>query len=217
MKNTTLWENENSDAALLRLTNRPVANLYREDNPLDNQAYLQKRYDTALLYLPFPAAFNEAISVLRMDIRQQRKNKENYQAHLDRLYQLAVWFSFCDISYVPEVPCVGYFVFEHIVGSKITSLPFSYDEIGYEKLPSLGKSDIKLLVEHYGEPKNHSTLNEKYQHLWTSYIEKMVVKQREIQVLIKKGHITFDDQELRNNPLKVNNELRNDLFCFILE
>lgn len=217
MDNAQLWENEDKQGALARLSKTYSGQYLESGGIVVNPDNLQKRYDLAIERLPLPAFFREAVTVLRMDIKQQIKNGEDYLAHLQRLYNLAVWFSFCDMSREERVPCVGFVIFEHIIGSVITSLPFTYSEIGYEKLSLLKKTDVRLLVKNYGEPENHTTLNEKYRTLWESYIDKLIIIEDKKRSDINNGLITFDEEQLASNPIGVNKSLRESLFVYVLE
>ena len=65
----------------------------------------------------------------------------------------------------------GYNVIEHTPGGKLNSLPFDYQSTGYSKL-DLTKTDIKWIVEQWGEPKRHSTLHKDYHGLWVEQEDK---------------------------------------------
>jgi len=126
------------------------------------------RLTIAINKLPLPAAFRESVLSLRAIIRQKRKLKEPIDCELKLLYWLAAIDSFSiPYSYFLRQP--GYNVIESIPGKIIKSLPFSYNNLGYNKLNLLNKTDIKWLVEIWGEPQSHSTLNEIHNDIWHKY------------------------------------------------
>lgn len=131
---------------------------------------LDKRLTIALDNLPLPGAFREAKIALRATIRSKRKSKQDYAAELELIYRLAVIESF-SIPYSKRLKMPGYNVIEHTPGGKLNSLPFNYQSTGYSKL-DLTKTDIKWIVEQWGEPKRHSTLHKDYYGLWVEQEDK---------------------------------------------
>lgn len=127
-----------------------------------------KRLNLALENLPLPASFREAAVATRALIREKRKAKENHDEELAMLYWLAAINSF-SIPYSTVLQEPGYNVIESIPGAKLKNLPFSYNELGYEKLELLNKTDIKWLVECWGEPTAHTTLHEVHIDVWRKY------------------------------------------------
>jgi hypothetical protein len=88
------------------------------------------------------------------------------------LYWLAAINSF-SIPYSTVLQEPGYNVIESIPGEKLKSLPFSYHELGYNKLELLKKTDIKWLIELWGEPTAHTTLHEMHNDVWRQYETKL--------------------------------------------
>jgi len=135
------------------------------------------RLTIAIDKLPLPAAFRESVLSLRAIIRQKRKLKEPIDRELKLLYWLAAIDSFSiPYSYFLRQP--GYNVVESIPGKIIKSLPFSYNNLGYNKLNLLNKTDIKWIVELWGEPQAHSTLNEIHNDTWHKYEIILLEKQK---------------------------------------
>ena len=54
-------------------------------------------------------------------------------------------------------------------GEELKALPFSYADLGYEKLPLLNKTDAKWLTQSWGLPKKHTTLNKLHRETWVKY------------------------------------------------
>lgn len=129
-----------------------------------------KRLTIALDNLPLPGAFRDAKIALRATIRSKRKSKQDYADELELIYRLAVIESF-SIPYSKRLKMPGYNVIEHTPGGKLNSLPFNYQNTGYYKL-DLTKTDIKWIVEQWGEPKRHSTLHKDYHDLWVEQEDK---------------------------------------------
>ena len=133
-----------------------------------------RRLDLANKHLPLPAAFREAVKALRQMVREERKVGRNVRDHIKRIYELAAVESFgLDYSDVLQQP--GYNVMEYASRHGLWELKVAYDELGYEQLRLLTKTDRKWISELWGEPKAHRTLNEIHRREWTRY--EMEVKQ----------------------------------------
>ena len=132
-----------------------------------------KRLQMAMEHLPLPAAFREAAVATRAIIRAKRKARENYEAELGMLYWLAAIASFM-LPYAERLKEPGFNVIESIPGKRLRSLPINYGNLGYEQLGLLNKTDKKWIVEAWGEPGKHSTLNQVHRWLWDEYEEKLI-------------------------------------------
>ena len=131
-----------------------------------------KRLSLALENLPLPASFREAAIATRALIREKRKQKSDFDEELALLYWLAAINSF-SIPYSEVLQEPGYNVIESIPGKKLKGLPFTYKSLGYEKLELLNKTDVKWLVERWGESERHMTLHEMHNGLWREYESKL--------------------------------------------
>jgi len=136
-----------------------------------------KRLEVALENMPLPASFSEASIATRALIRDKRKQGEAYDEELALLYWLAAINSF-SIPYSEVLKEPGYNVMESIPGKKLKGLPFSYKSLGYEKL-LLNKTDIKWLIENWGEPDTHTTLHEMHNDVWVEYELKLKGKRNQ--------------------------------------
>jgi len=65
---------------------------------------------------------------------------------------------------------------ESVPGKTVTSLPFTYDQLGYRKLRLVNKTDIKWMIEAWGEPKEHTTLNAMHKATWDHYEDILIQK-----------------------------------------
>lgn len=136
-----------------------------------------KRLEIAMNNLPLPGAFREALIAIRALIRNKRTEKQPYVDELSLLYWLAGIYSFA-IPYSTYLKQPGFNVLQSMPGSVIKTLPFTYFELGYEKLELLSKTDIKWCVETWGLPKSHSTLHELHKKIWNKYEKELKVKQK---------------------------------------
>ena len=137
-----------------------------------------KRLKLAIDNLPLPAAFREAAVAVRALIREKKTSKTNYDDELALLYWLAAINSF-SIPYSTVLQEPGYNVIELIPGRELKALPFTYDELGYDKLELLIKTDIKWLVELWGEPTKHTTMHELHIDVWQQYESKLKAERKE--------------------------------------
>jgi hypothetical protein len=145
-----------------------------------------KRLAMAMDNLPLPSAFREAAVALRALIRQKRKAKEAFNDELALLYWFAAIDSF-SIPYSSYLQQPGYNVIESMPGKVIKTLPFSYFELGYEKLELLNKTDIKWCIEAWGEPQGHTTLHEIHKDIWQRYEKALPAKQKkELDAMLAK-------------------------------
>jgi hypothetical protein len=132
-----------------------------------------ERLSLALSNLPLPAAFREAAVALRSSIRARRKCGESYESELELLYKLAAIRSFM-LDYAPALQSPGFNVMSSIPGGMVASLPYTYLELGYEKLAILNSTDRRWLVEKWGEPSGHTTLNLLHRPVWDEYEQKLI-------------------------------------------
>ena len=140
----------------------------------------EKRLTMALEHLPLPHAFKEAAVAVRAIIRERRKSKEAFEQYVTWLYWLAASRSFM-VPYSERLREPGYNVMESVPGYVIRSLNFDYSTVGHEKLDLLNNTDRKWLVECWGEPEKHSTLNALHRDVWNEYEEKLIAKRRNPQ------------------------------------
>ena len=134
-----------------------------------------KRIRRALEKLPLPAAFREAAIAAREIIREKIKNHQDYEEDLALLYWLAALNSF-SVPYSELLQEPGYNVIESVPEKTLKGLLFTYQDLGYEQLVLLNKTDRKRMVELWGYPKSHSTLHEIHHDLWCEYEQKFKAK-----------------------------------------
>lgn len=150
------------------------------------------RLATALENLPLPAAFREGCVAARMLIRKFGIQTAEGQEMLKLLYWLAAVESFM-LDYAPVLQQPGFNVMESIPGSVMRELPFTFDQLGYDRLPLLNKTDKKWLVDAHGPPSAHRTLNDLHRSLWDRFEGVLAAKRKredvelfgEIRAIIK--------------------------------
>jgi hypothetical protein len=137
----------------------------------------EKRLETAIGYLPLPAAFNEAAIALRALVSRHMEEQRDPTASLKLLY----WFS-AVASFMParaeKAQAPGFSVVAIIPGARLFGLKFDWNTLGYEKLPLLTARDIRMLIALWGEPQTHRTLLELHPELWSEYEEKLIERVR---------------------------------------
>lgn len=161
------WQQEKSLQDVgLRVENRPDTGFLSWSNYIKkHREDPSQRYQVAQQFLPWPIGFKESVLALRAMIRDKRKADIDYKPELLSLYHLAAWESFCP-KQCESIDEPAFKVFEQIPGGLITALPVDYQQLGYQQLKLMTKTDAKMLVNLYGEPKQHSTLNQLYAEVW---------------------------------------------------
>lgn len=124
-----------------------------------------ERLEMAKRYFPLPGAFREALIACRALIRAKKKAKEAFTQELATLYHVAALESF-GLGYSTKCELPGFTLLEQIDFKEIEKLAYTYAEIGYKHLKGLKETDVKWLVDAWGEPLSHSTLNWKYSEKW---------------------------------------------------
>ena len=136
------------------MSTKEFVNWVDEVEKLEGKGDLQGALAIYRENFPLPYAFRNALVAIRKHIREKRKNKEDYGNFLEALYNTAVcenffnsvkWFDVIDIDLctLTAQPLIG----------QITN---PYHQIGSKELKLLKTTDIKWLVERWGEPNRHS-------------------------------------------------------------
>jgi hypothetical protein len=127
-----------------------------------------ERLRMAIENLPLPAAFREAAIATRALIRARMKRREDHADELALLYWLGAIESF-GVPYSEYLQQPGFNVLQSVPGQVIKSLPFTYNQLGYQELGLLNQTDAKWCVSLWGEPQTHTTLNSLHADLWHKY------------------------------------------------
>ena len=89
---------------------------------------------------------------------------------MDALYQFAQQHAFLYEEFFDKR--LGYpvhVVVEHIPRDDLKSIWAPYDEVGYQFMPLLKKSDIRRLVRQRGEPNTHASMRKTLNAKWEGY------------------------------------------------
>lgn len=148
-----------------------------------------KRLALALENIPLPSAFREAAISLRSIIRKKRKLCESYDEELKDLYWVAAINSFC-IPYDSRSNSPGFNVAERVPRELLVSFAYEYKSLGYNELELLNKTDVKWLIEAWGEPESHTTLNKIHHEVWVHFADEVIEDKKQrlnaIRTMIKR-------------------------------
>ena len=129
--------------------------------------------EVAIEHLPLPGAFTAAAAIWRTRIRHLRRTKAEWLPALLSLYRLAALASLgLPYSEVTQQP--GFNVMQVIPGAVVRTLHVDYQALGYKELKLLGPTDAKWLVEAFGEPKAHSTVNRLHHAVWVDFERRLL-------------------------------------------
>ena len=160
----------------------------------DNQPL--SRLEIALQNLPCPGAFRHSAIALRSLIRYKLKLAIDFEDELTMLYWLAAIWSFTKNDSIKNSAHIVAIL--EIMPAKIfKDLSFSYKDLGYEKLELLRKTDSKWLIEKWGEPESHKTLNQLYPDIFEEY-------QRKVKELRAKRYANWSPNTKSDFPLIAN-------------
>lgn len=153
------------------------AGAFWEDRIKNYRSDPSERLREALDHLPLPHAFTQGAVAARALIRERRKAAQPFEEELTLLYWLAAVRSFM-LDYAPRLKEPGFNVMEAIPGREVCNLPFAYKELGYRELPLLNKTDCKWLVDSWGEPRLHTTLNALHRAVWEAHETRLIAQRQ---------------------------------------
>jgi DNA polymerase-3 subunit epsilon len=103
-----------------------------------------------------PGAIDQALKAIRVLIRARRKEKAPFDDLLKELYGAAV-LSHLFLSL--KTSFTGHWrMTEYVNINDVKGLRIDYSQLGYQCIETLGKTDVKWLVEVFGEPAEHQSL-----------------------------------------------------------
>ena len=115
--------------------------------------------------LPQLGAFKQCLLILRAQIRTLKKAQQADDAALALLYQHGAMASFFHHKGPGQKP-LSPSACKKIDYSKFAHLRTPYQELGYEHLSLLTKTDIKWLTQAWGEPNAHTPIRELHAEQW---------------------------------------------------
>ena len=125
------------------------AKLFRDKNQFDDSLSL------CLEQLPKIQAFKQLLITYRALIKQQLAKKQDAAQTLEDLYRVAVVADLyrSETTFLDEHPNAEF------ARKLLRTLKTDYLQTGYAELSTLIKSDIKLLIQTWGEPQQHTHAN----------------------------------------------------------
>ncbi|MBA4143941.1 MAG: hypothetical protein H0X43_13385 [Nitrosospira sp.] len=106
-----------------------------------------------------PNSSSGVAKFFRARVRELKKAKQDYEYELLALYGAAVMGSlftalkFCDVQ-----GAYGHQVAAYVAISDLADIKVDYRQLGYHAMTDLGKTDVKWLIESFGEPAEHQSL-----------------------------------------------------------
>lgn len=135
-----------------------VAELKKDDRLDEAVSICQQEF-------PLWGAYNQACIIERLRLKQAGGNAEQEQAFLERLYRLAATAELLhDKS--EETEAVPLSQLRRLDLDSVEELDFPYRELGYAHLRLVRKSDIKLMLAHWGRPAGHLLPREYHRDWW---------------------------------------------------
>lgn len=106
----------------------------------------------------------------RAVVRERRKLKQSHEDVLRALYGACVMADFVDSllfeGYQPH------HMAQFVSVTELQAVQLDYAEMGYQCIEALGKTDIKWLVEAFGEPAEHLSFNAAWPAVWQNAISR---------------------------------------------
>jgi hypothetical protein len=119
--------------------------------------------------IPYPGAFREIAIAIRKDIRARRKENLKATDLLLQLYHWAVIENF--FSRVEWSKIINERILHSTARLSIKGIKTPYETIGYANLALLNRTDVKWLVETFGEPASHLTAEDANSDLCQQAVE----------------------------------------------
>ena len=124
-----------------------VAQLKKDDQMTEALGVCQSEF-------PLWSAYQQASLIHRARIKRLIKEELDHTEELEQLYFIAAQASFLH-DHVPGLPNLSLALLKTLDLKKIDQLEMPYSEIGYTELRLIKKTDIKLLLGHWGRPNAH--------------------------------------------------------------
>jgi len=139
---------------------------------------LNERLKNAKKNLYLPAAFKDILISLRKIIRVKMKENNSYINELNDLYLYACQYNFFKSKErLDRADELTYNLSEVIKPKEFSSLKMPYNEIGYLEISQLNKTDIKWLINEFGEPSSHQSVSE-YHKEYMLLLEDLLIQKR---------------------------------------
>lgn len=117
-----------------------------------------------------PLCAKDLAKALRMVVRERRKLKQPHEDVLRALYGACVMADLVDSllfeGYQPH------HMAQFVGSSELQAVQLDYATMGYHCVDALGKTDVKWLVEAFGEPQEHLSFNAAWPTVWQNAISR---------------------------------------------
>lgn len=114
---------------------------------------------------PLWGAYNQACIIERLRLKQAGGKADQEQVFLERLYRLAAIAELLHDKSDDTEP-VPLSQLRRLDLARVEGLEFPYQELGYAHLRLIRKSDIKLMLAHWGRPAGHQLPRVLHQDWW---------------------------------------------------
>jgi len=119
---------------------------------------------------PLWGAYNQACIIERLKLKQAGNNAVEEQAFLERLYRLAAIAELLHDKSDGTDP-VPLSQLRELDLAHLDELRFPYQTLGYAHLRLVRKSDIKLMLSHWGRPDQHQLPRDYHRDWWQQTLE----------------------------------------------
>jgi DNA polymerase-3 subunit epsilon len=167
LKTADQWWSEKTNKRRLS-DNSPKA--YEWLEPFVSRDFLQTLQVPSVLERG-PGAIDQALKAIRVLIRARRKEKAPFDDLLRELYGAAV-LSHLFLSLKTSF-AGSWRMTEYVDVNDFKGLRIDYFQLGYQCLETLGKTDVKWLVEVFGEPAEHQSLGSYSPHIRQNAIRRL--------------------------------------------
>jgi len=154
---------------------------------------LQKQLSVCINNLPYSKAFKRAMIAIRAIIKGKIKagiKINDLKEDILLLYKIAAIDSF--LGYDTDI-CESD-VIEMVPGAILWNANIDYYQIGFVKVRLINKMDSKWLMEIFGEPTQHTTLNFVMRELWDKYLLKIKAIQEKYEQYVKQYEKQYSEQ-----------------------
>ena len=122
---------------------------------------------------PLWGAYNQACIIERLRIKDESIDSQQRDSGLRRLYHLAVTAELLHDK-TGDSEHLTLNQLKELDLSSVNALQHDYDAIGYAHLRLIRKSDIKVMLAHWGRPAQHSQPRDYHRDWWRRLTEKLV-------------------------------------------
>lgn len=117
-----------------------------------------------------PLRAEALVKELRSVVRERRKLKQPHEDVLRALYGACVMGDLVEaLKFEGNQP---HHMAEFVSASELQSVHLDYATMGYQKIDSLGKTDVKWLVDAFGEPAEHQAFIAAWPVIWQNAVSR---------------------------------------------